>query len=147
MLVLRVCLNLALIAATSAANAGPPYLTDDPETPPLHRWEAVLFTMGTIADGAATGALPAIEFNYGGFEATQLHIKVPIGFQAGGHDETEFGGADIDLLKGHGILQPIDAVLALRALPRKDIALPLLRGLLELLHTLLTLELPLFCLQ
>ena len=93
----RVCLILALFAATTAANAGPPYLTDDPETPPLHRWEAVLFTMGTIADGTATGALPAIEFNYGGFEATQLHIKVPIGFQAGGHDKTEFGGADIEL--------------------------------------------------
>ncbi len=97
MLVLRVCLNLALIAATSAAHAGPPYLTDDPETPPLHRWEAVLFTMGTIADGTATGVLPAVEFNYGGFDATQLHIMVPIGFQAGGHDETEFGGADIEL--------------------------------------------------
>src|ERR1700734_434164 len=92
--VLRVCLILALIAATSAASAGPPYLTDDPETPPLHHWEAVLFTMGTVADGTATGALPAIEFNYGGFEDTQLHIMVPIGFRADGYDETKFGGAD-----------------------------------------------------
>jgi hypothetical protein len=93
----RVCLTLALLVAASAASAGPPYLTDDPETPPLHRWEAVLFTMGTLADGTASGVLPAIEFNYGGFEATQLHIMVPIGFRAGGHDGTEFGGADIEL--------------------------------------------------
>jgi hypothetical protein len=47
----------------------------------------------------------------------------------------------------HALLQPIDAVLALHALARKQVALPFVRGLLDLLHTLLTLELPLFCLQ
>jgi hypothetical protein len=47
----------------------------------------------------------------------------------------------------HALLQPIDAVLTLHALARKHVALPFLRGLLELLHTLLTLELPLFWLQ
>src|SRR4029077_16495249 len=47
----------------------------------------------------------------------------------------------------HALLQAIDAVLALHALARKHVALPFLRGLLELLHTLLTLELPLLCLQ
>ena len=90
-------LVLALFAATSAASAGPPYLTDDPGTPPLHRWEAILFTAGTLANGTATGVLPAIEFNYGGFEATQLHIEVPVGFHAGDHEEAEFGSADIEL--------------------------------------------------
>ena len=47
----------------------------------------------------------------------------------------------------HALLQPIDAVLALHALAREHVALPFLGCLLELLHTLLTLELPLFCLQ
>ena len=47
----------------------------------------------------------------------------------------------------HALLQPIDAVLALHALARKHVALPFLRGLLELLQALLTLEPPLFCLQ
>ena len=51
------------------------------------------------------------------------------------------------LLLLHALLQPIDAVLALHALARKHVAPPFLRGLLELLHALLTLELPLFCLQ
>ncbi|WP_283816495.1 hypothetical protein [Bradyrhizobium sp. AUGA SZCCT0431] len=44
-------------------------------------------------------------------------------------------------------LQPIDALLALRALPRKRVALPFLRGSLEPLQPLLTLQLPLFGLQ
>ena len=43
----------------------------------------------------------------------------------------------------HALLQAIDAVLALHALAREHIALPVLRGLLGLLSTLLTLELPL----
>ena len=47
----------------------------------------------------------------------------------------------------HALLQPIDPLLALYALARKHVALPFLRGLLELLYALLTLELPLFCLQ
>ena len=44
-------------------------------------------------------------------------------------------------------LQPVDAVLALHALSRKDVALAFLSSLLLPLHTLLTLELALFCLQ
>jgi len=47
----------------------------------------------------------------------------------------------------YALLQAVDALLALRALPRKDIALPFLRGLLELLRALLTLEQALLRLQ
>jgi hypothetical protein len=47
----------------------------------------------------------------------------------------------------HSLLQPINARLALHGLPRKAVALPFLRGLLELLLTLLTLKLSLFRLQ
>ena len=47
----------------------------------------------------------------------------------------------------HALLQPIDAVLTLHALARKHLALPFLRGLLDLLYTLLMLELALFGLQ
>jgi hypothetical protein len=47
----------------------------------------------------------------------------------------------------HALLQPVDAVLALHALARQRLPLPFLRGLLELLPALLTLELALLCLQ
>jgi hypothetical protein len=47
----------------------------------------------------------------------------------------------------HALLQPVDAVPALHALARQHVALPFLRGLLKLLHALLTLELALFRLQ
>jgi hypothetical protein len=86
---------LALAALTSRADAGPPYLTDDPEPPPLGHYEAVFFTMGLDADGTAAGALPAMEFNYGGFEDTQLHVMLPLGFSAG--SGSAFGAADVEL--------------------------------------------------
>jgi hypothetical protein len=47
----------------------------------------------------------------------------------------------------YALLQPVDALLVLRALPRKDIALPFLRHLLELLRALLPLALRLLRLQ
>jgi hypothetical protein len=47
----------------------------------------------------------------------------------------------------HALLQPIDALLVLRALAREHLALPLLGDLLELLHAPLALEQALFCLQ
>jgi hypothetical protein len=89
-------LGFALIALTSRARAGPPYLTDDPEPPPYGHYEAVFFTMGLQADGIAAGALPAMEFNYGGFPDTQLHVMLPLGFAAGGQG-MKFGGADAEL--------------------------------------------------
>lgn len=92
----RAASGISLAAWISAAQAGPPYLTDDPEPPPLGHWEAVLFSMGLDARGAVAGVLPAIEFNYGGFPDTQLHIMLPVGFTSG-EEGTKFGGADVEL--------------------------------------------------
>ena len=88
--------SVAFIVAGMRANAGPPYLTDDPEPPPFGHYEAVFFTMGLEADGMAQGALPAMEFNYGGFPDTQLHVMLPLGFASGGGG-TKFGAADVEL--------------------------------------------------
>jgi hypothetical protein len=77
------------------ARAGPPYLTDDPEPPPFAHYEAVFFTKGLEAEGTTAGALPAMEFNYGGFPNTQLHVMLPLGF-ASGDEGTKFGAADAE---------------------------------------------------
>src|SRR5205085_142078 len=86
----------AFTAIGMHANAGPPYLTDDPEPPPFGHYEAIFFTMGLEADGIAAGTLPAMEFNYGGFPNTQLHVLLPLGFAASGSG-TKFGAADAEL--------------------------------------------------
>jgi hypothetical protein len=91
-----IVVSLASLLLAPRASAGPPYLTDDPEPPPYGHYEAILFTMGVAADGAAAGALPAMEFNYGGFPNTQLHVMLPLGFAASG-EETKFGSSDAEI--------------------------------------------------
>src|SRR5436305_10895668 len=86
----------AFTATGMRANAGPPYRTDDPEPPPFGHYEAIFFTMGLAADGIAAGTLPAMEFNYGGFPDTQLHVMLPLGLAASGSG-AKFGAADAEL--------------------------------------------------
>jgi hypothetical protein len=92
----RVRVAFTIIALASPAAAGPPYLTDDPEPPPFGRYEAVFFTTGLEADGTAAGALPAVEFNYGGFPDTQLHVMLPLAFTTAGPGAT-FGAGDAEI--------------------------------------------------
>ena len=92
----RLGIALGLASLAVPALAGPPYMTDDPEPPPYDHYELVFFTTGLEAGGSATGQLPAMEFNYGGFPDTQLHVQLPLGFAAGG-DRTEFGAGDAEL--------------------------------------------------
>lgn len=91
---LATVLTLALLVA-GRANAGPPYLTDDPEPPPYGHYELLFFTTGLEANGIAEGVLPAMEFNYGGFPDTQLHVQLPVGFASDG-EGTKFGVADAE---------------------------------------------------
>jgi hypothetical protein len=61
--------GLALIVlwwlALTAANAGPPYRTDDPEPTPLGHYEFYTFSTGTVVRDDTSGSLPALELNYG----------------------------------------------------------------------------------
>ncbi|MGO8671339.1 MAG: hypothetical protein ACLQVD_08265 [Capsulimonadaceae bacterium] len=70
------CGALWVVAAT-AALAGPPYLTDDPDPVPYHHWEFYTFLTGDWTRGAANVAGPAFEVNNGVAPSTQLHLIVP----------------------------------------------------------------------
>jgi hypothetical protein len=69
-------LALSLLSAT-AAWAGPPYLTDDPDPVPYHHWE--LYTFLTQDRTRNTNAVvgPALELNNGVAPSTQLHLIIP----------------------------------------------------------------------
>ena len=57
---------------------------------------AALVKRSIRSPSIAAGSLPAIEVNYGGFENTQLHVMLPLGFAANGPG-TKFGAADVEL--------------------------------------------------
>jgi hypothetical protein len=91
-------LFIALAAGSSAAWAGPPFRTDDPEPVEYRRWEFNGFSQSTHVRGDTSGALPGVEVNYGAVPDVQLHILAQAGFDKpssgawrSGFGDTEFG--------------------------------------------------------
>jgi hypothetical protein len=87
----------AMMLAT-AAHAGPPFRTDDPEPVDYHHWEFYTFSTGTHVRGDTSGVGPAFEFNYGIIPNGQLHVVAPTAFDSPtggptlfGYGDTEFG--------------------------------------------------------
>jgi len=84
--------------------AGPPYLTDDPETVEYQHWEFYISTIqdhnfnGLTPTSGWSGTLPHSELNYGIISDVQLHVqveeaynKVPGQPMQYGYGETELG--------------------------------------------------------
>ena len=89
-----------LLLATLACallQAGPPYLTDDPEPVERHGWEVYLFTMGQTLGGARAGLGPAMEANYGPFEDAQLQFQVPMAYADGDDGLRRRGMGDVQV--------------------------------------------------
>jgi hypothetical protein len=74
---LWVALIAVRFAGTAHAQAGPPYLTNDPGTPGNGNWEINLGFMPTISKGDSSYQLPQIDLNFGVGERIQLTYEVP----------------------------------------------------------------------
>src|SRR3984957_417323 len=71
-----IALFLCLPAVTQA-QAGPPFLTNDPGTPGNANWEINLGSMQTIARGVSSYQTPQIDLNFGVGDRVQLTYEVP----------------------------------------------------------------------
>lgn len=87
----------AIIALPQCLFAGPPFLTDDPETVEYRHQEFYIATQQVRTRDGKTGTLPHIEFNYGVVPDVQLHVLVPYVYNASsgsyqrGVGDTEIG--------------------------------------------------------
>jgi hypothetical protein len=86
------CLSLG-----SAAEAGPPFRTDDPEPVDYQHWEVYGFSAATHAEGDTAGVLPGVEINYGVIPDVQLHVIAPVAFDKPRGSGTKFGYGDTEL--------------------------------------------------
>ena len=78
------CRSIAtsLLALPTAAWAGPPFVTDDPEPTDLHKWEIYTFAGFSRADGVS--ALDAgVDLNYGAVKDVQLTVVLPLHTESG----------------------------------------------------------------
>jgi hypothetical protein len=73
------CLSFALLCAPimARAQAGPPFLTNDPGTPGNANWEINIASAQTISRGIASYQLPQIDLNYGLGDRVQLTYEIP----------------------------------------------------------------------
>lgn len=78
-IVLSLCaIGLSLrLAGTAHAQAGPPFLTNDPGTPGNANWEINLGSMQTISRSVSTYQAPQIDLNFGLGDRVQLTYEVP----------------------------------------------------------------------
>ncbi|HEY2034180.1 MAG TPA: transporter [Rhizomicrobium sp.] len=101
----------------TAAHAGPPYLTDDPEPTDNGHFETYAFDSGTSArDGA--GGQTGIDFNYGGAENLQLTAVLPLDYDAPKHHGIVSGIGNIELAAKYKFLHQEDIGWDVAVFPR-----------------------------
>ncbi len=87
------CLCAAAIVCPPCAHAdaGPPYLTNDPGTPGNGNWEINLASMQSIERGLATYQVPQIDANFGLGDRLQLTYEIPYVLQMSDGEPTASG--------------------------------------------------------
>src|SRR5262245_43948573 len=88
-----------LVALTSASKieAGPPFITDDPEPEELHRWEINLATQDFRQGGSWSGNALHADIAYGLLPDLELNLLAPFSYDAPRHETGHLGYGDTQL--------------------------------------------------
>jgi hypothetical protein len=97
--VARLAAFVSAIALAPAAAAGPPYVTDDPETTDTGHWEIYNFAVGVETPGEVF-AQAGLDLNYGAAKDLQLTAVIPVDFES----RKDTGLGDIQLAAKYHIL-------------------------------------------
>ena len=90
-LVLLMLLWLCAMPLAVHAQAGPPYLTNDPGTPGNGNWEINLAALPTVSRSSSNWQLPQIDINFGLGDRIQLTYEVPYVLSAANGAPTQSG--------------------------------------------------------
>jgi hypothetical protein len=74
------CVIALGVISIGSANAGPPFVTDDPEPVEYQHWEINYGLSKTWSEDAFAAAFPSVDINYGYTENVQLHIQPKYSF-------------------------------------------------------------------
>ena len=78
-------------------NAGPPFVTDDPEPVEYRHWEYYISTINTFRTTNCTGILPNVEVNYGLIPNVQMHLILPLNYDYSTSQGFRIGYANTEL--------------------------------------------------
>ena len=87
---------LALLVASSAAIAGPPFVTDDPEPTSHRHFEIYLFSDGSATRDGMSGSALGLEINYGALPNLQISASLPVGYSAPSRARMRLGVTDAE---------------------------------------------------
>ena len=99
------CVFVAPISS-QLAWAGPPFITDDPEPVEYGHWEVYGFSAATHVQGDTGGTLAGVEVNYGAAPNLQLHVIVPLAFDAPSNGSMQTGPGDVELGAKYRFVDP-----------------------------------------
>ncbi|MEQ7874698.1 transporter [Sphingomonas sp. ASV193] len=85
-----------VIGMSTAAYAGPPYLTDDPVPTDYRHWEIYVFNGGERL-GSAFDDDVGLDLNYGATENVQLTATIPTSFARESRGAERFGTGDVEV--------------------------------------------------
>jgi hypothetical protein len=105
--------------------AGPPYMTDDPETVEYRHWELYLASQHEVTHGGATGTVLQVEINYGVVPNLQLHVIAPLAYASPSDASAKYGPGDLELGAKYRFIQedgpiPMVGTFPLLELPLGD---------------------------
>jgi hypothetical protein len=79
------------------AEAGPPYVADDPEPVDYQHWEFYVASMHSKYGGDWSGTAPHFELNYGAVPNLQLHLIAPLAYDVPPQGASHYGIGDVEL--------------------------------------------------
>jgi hypothetical protein len=98
------------VFSLSAAWAGPPFVTDDPETVEYKHGEFYIASQYINNKDGKEGALPLFEFNYGVVPDVQLHLLVPLAFAHPNGGPTMYGFGDTEVGVKYRFIHETDTI-------------------------------------
>ncbi len=99
------------------ARAGPPYVSDDPETTDYRHYEIYAFTQGVRTDAGTSGS-SGIDFNYGAGPNLQLTAVLPVAYERPRELGTTSGLQSIELAAKYRFLHQADSGWDVAVFPR-----------------------------
>ena len=119
---------VAVLFFTSGAGvlwAGPPYFTDDPETPKYRHWEFYIASQYAKDHEGKSATAPHFELNYAVLPDVMLHTIVPLAWNKPNGDSSKYGLGDLELgikyrFIHEGDMMPQAGIFPILTLPTGD---------------------------
>jgi hypothetical protein len=115
-----VCL-FPFILSPTAAWAGPPFVTDDPEPVEHRHWEIYVASQHAKDKDGWSGTAPHFEVNYGVLPNLQLHLIAPLAYVRPNDGSSHYGFGDLELGAKYRFIQETDWTPQVGAFPIFDL--------------------------